>query len=100
MIKSRMGLAGYLARIAEIKKCIHNFIVKSEEKRPLGRPRSRWVYNGRMDLTEIGFEVMDWIDLVQDRDRWWAVMNMAKELRVPYKAGNVLTSQATVSVSL
>jgi hypothetical protein len=42
---------------------------------------------------------MGWIALVQDRDRWWALMNMAKELRVPYKAGNVLTSQVTVRFS-
>jgi len=43
---------------------------KPEEKRPLGRPRHRWEYNIKMDLLEVGWEVdMDWIDLVQDRDK-------------------------------
>jgi hypothetical protein len=41
---------------------------KPEEKRPVGRPRSRWVENIKMDLREIGWGSMDWIDLAQDRD--------------------------------
>jgi hypothetical protein len=43
---------------------------KPEEKRPLGRPRSRWVDNIRIDLGEIRWDGMDWIDLAQDRDQW------------------------------
>jgi hypothetical protein len=42
---------------------------KPEEKRPLGRPRRRWVHNIKMDLREIGWGGMDWIDLAQDRDQ-------------------------------
>jgi hypothetical protein len=48
-------------------------------KRPLGRPRRRWVDNIRMDLREIGWDVMDWIDLPQDR----ALLNTVMNLRVP-----------------
>jgi hypothetical protein len=46
-----------------------------EEKRPLGRPRRRWNYNIEMDLQELGCGCMDLIDLVQDRDRWWVLVN-------------------------
>jgi hypothetical protein len=48
---------------------------KSEGKRPLGRPRRRWVDNIKVDLREIGWGGMDWVDLAQDRDQWWALVN-------------------------
>jgi hypothetical protein len=54
-----------------------------EEKRPLGRPRGRWVDNIRMDLREIGWDGGDWIDLAQDRDQWRALVNMVMNLWVP-----------------
>jgi hypothetical protein len=50
---------------------------------PLGRPRHRWVDNIQMDLREIGWDVMDWIDLAQDRDQWRALVNTVMNLRVP-----------------
>jgi hypothetical protein len=56
---------------------------KPERKRPLGRPRRRWVDNIKMDLRELGWGGMDWIDLAEDRDQWRALMNMVKNLRVP-----------------
>ena len=56
---------------------------KPEGKRPLGRPRCRWEDNIRMDLQEVGCGGMDWIELAQDRDRWWAVVNVVMNLRVP-----------------
>jgi hypothetical protein len=56
---------------------------KSEGKRPLGRPKSRWVNNINMDLTEIGWGGMDWIDLAQDRDQWRVLENTVMKLRVP-----------------
>jgi hypothetical protein len=52
-------------------------------KRPLGRPRRRWVNNIKMDLREIGWDAVDWIDLAQDRDQWRALVNMVMNLRVP-----------------
>jgi hypothetical protein len=56
---------------------------KPEGKRPLGRPRSRWVNNIKMDLREVEWGGMDRIDLAQDRDRWRAVVNTVMNLRVP-----------------
>jgi hypothetical protein len=50
---------------------------KSEGKRPLGRPRLRWEDNNKIDLQEVGCGGMDWIELAQDRDRWWALVNAA-----------------------
>jgi hypothetical protein len=55
---------------------------KPEEKRPLGRPRRRWVDNFKMDLGETGRGDMDWIDLAQDRDKWRAIVNALINLRV------------------
>ena len=54
---------------------------KSEEKRPLGRPRRRWEDNIKMDLQELGCEGVDWIELAQDRDKWRALVNAAMNLR-------------------
>jgi hypothetical protein len=56
---------------------------KPEGKRPLGRPRSRWVYNIKMDLGEIRWDGMDWVDLAQDKDQWRPLVNMIMNLRVP-----------------
>jgi hypothetical protein len=56
---------------------------KPEGKRPLGRPRRRLVDNIKMDLREIGWDDMDWIDLAQDRDQWRALVNTVMNLRVP-----------------
>jgi hypothetical protein len=52
-------------------------------KRPLGRPRRRWVDNIRMDLGEVGLVDVDWIGLAQDRNRWRALVNSVLNLRVP-----------------
>ena len=54
-----------------------------EGKRPLGRPRSRWEDNIKMDLQVVGCGGMDWTYLVQGRDRWWARMNTVMNLGVP-----------------
>jgi hypothetical protein len=56
---------------------------KPEGKRPLQRPKRRWVDNIKMDLREIGWDTMDWIDLAQDRDQWRALLNTKMNLRVP-----------------
>jgi hypothetical protein len=55
---------------------------KPEGKRPLGRPRRRWVDNIRMDLAEAGWGDVDWIGLAKDRNRWRAVVNSVLNLRV------------------
>jgi hypothetical protein len=59
------------------------FVEKPEGKRPLGRPRRRWVDNIRMNLGEVGWDDVDWIGLVQDRNRWRALVNSVLNLRVP-----------------
>jgi hypothetical protein len=56
---------------------------KPEGKRPLGRQRRRWVENIKIDLREIGWDGMDWIDLAQDTDQWRALLNAVMNLRVP-----------------
>jgi hypothetical protein len=56
---------------------------KPEGKRSLGRQRRRWVDNIIIDLREIGWDGMDWIDLAQDRDQWGALVNTVMTLRVP-----------------
>jgi hypothetical protein len=56
---------------------------KPEAKKSLGRQRSRWVDNIKMDLGEIGWGVMDWIDVVEGRDQLRALVNTAMHLRVP-----------------
>jgi hypothetical protein len=65
---------------------------KPEEKRLLGRPRRRWIDNIKMDLREIGWDGIDWINLAQDRDQSRALMNTVMKLRVPKNAGNFLSS--------
>jgi len=62
---------------------VHRVLVgKPEGKRPLGRPRHRWEDNIKMDLWEVGGGG-DWMELAQDRDRWWALVNTVMNLQVP-----------------
>jgi hypothetical protein len=63
--------------------CIGSWWGKPERKKPMGRPRLRWVDNIRMGLQEVGCGYMDWIGLAQDRDRWRTVVSAVKNLRVP-----------------
>ena len=56
---------------------------KPEGKSPFGRPRRRWENNIKMNLQEVECGGMDWIDLAQDRDRWWALVNALMYLRAP-----------------
>jgi hypothetical protein len=66
------------------KRNIYRLLVgKPEGKRPLGRPRRKWIDNIKMELLEIGLSVVDWICLAGDRYRWRALVNSAMNLRVP-----------------
>jgi hypothetical protein len=67
-----------------VKRTAYRILVgKPEGKRPLGRPRRRWVNNIKIDLRETGLGGRDWIDLAQDRDQWRALVNTVTNLRVP-----------------
>ena len=72
---------------------------KPERKRPLGRPKRRWEGNIKMALQEVGCGGMDWNDLAQDKDRWWTLVTVVMNPRVPRNAGNFLTSCKPVSFS-
>jgi len=73
---------GNVARIGEWRGIYRVLVGKPEGKRPLGRPRRRWEDNIKMDLQEVGCEVMDWIKLAQDRDRWRSLVNVVMNLHV------------------
>ena len=63
---------------------VHRVLVgKTEGKRPVGRPRCGWEDNIKMDLQEVGECCEDWMEFAQDRDRWWALVSMVMNLRVP-----------------
>jgi len=84
MIKStRMRWTGHVARIGEERGMYRVLVGKLEGKRPLGRPRRRWVDSIRMDLQEVGCGYMDWIGLAQGRDRWRTLVSAVMNLRVP-----------------
>jgi hypothetical protein len=68
---------------------------KPEGKRPLRKPRRRWVDTIKMVLVETGWGGMDWLDLAQDRDQWRALINAVMSLRVPKNVGRFLSSRAT-----
>jgi len=84
VIKSRrMKWAGHVARMGEERGAYRVLVEKPEGRRPLGRPRRRWVDNIRLDLQEVGCGYMDWIGLSQDRDRWRMLVSAVMNLRVP-----------------
>ena len=84
MIKSRrMRWAEHVARMGGERGVYRVLVGKLERKRPLGRPRRRWVDNIRMDLQEVGCGYMDWIGLAQNRDWWRTLVSAVMNLRVP-----------------
>jgi hypothetical protein len=75
-------MGGACSTYGEGRGVYRGLVGKPEGKRPLGRPRHRWEYNIRMDLQEVECGCEDWIGLAQDRDRWRALLNMVRKLRV------------------
>jgi hypothetical protein len=84
IIKSRrMRCAGHVARMGEKRNAFRLLVGKPERKKPLGRPRRRWVDNIKIDLGEVRWGDLDWIGLAKDRNRWRAFVNSVLDLRVP-----------------
>jgi hypothetical protein len=78
-----MRWAGHVARIGERRNEYRILVGKPEGRRPLGRPRRRWVDNIKMNIREIGGNSMDWFDLAQDKDRWRVLVSTVINLLVP-----------------
>jgi hypothetical protein len=84
VIKSRRKRwVWHVARMGKRRSVNRVFVVKSEGKKPLGRPRRRWDDNIKIDLQEVRCCGMDWTYLAQDRDRWRVLVNAVMKLRVP-----------------
>ena len=71
-----------MARMGEWRGVHRVLVGKPEGKRPLGRPKRRWEDNIKIDLQEVGGSCGDWMELVQDRDRWRVLVNAVMNLRV------------------
>jgi hypothetical protein len=69
--------------MGEKRNAYRTLVGKPEGKRPQVRPRCRWVDNIKIDLREIRWDGMGWIDLAQDRDQWRALVSTVMNLRVP-----------------
>jgi hypothetical protein len=84
VIKSRrMRWVGRVVCMGERRGIYSVLVGKPERKRPLGRPWHRWEDNIQMDIQEVGFGGVDWIELAQHRDRWWALVNVVMNVCVP-----------------
>jgi hypothetical protein len=92
-------MGGACSTYGERRGVYRLLVGKYEGKGTLARPRRRWEDNIKMDLQEVGCGGMDWIELAQDRDRWWALVNAVMKPPVPYNEGNVWTSCGSVDFS-
>jgi hypothetical protein len=100
IIKSRrMRWEGHVARMGEKRTAYRLLVGKPEGKRPLRRPRRRWVGNIRMELGEVGWGDVNWIGLAQDRNRWRALVNSVLNLRVPSNAWKLSSGLASSGLS-
>jgi hypothetical protein len=79
---------GHVARMGEKRNAYRLLVGKPEGKRPLGRPRRRWVDNIRMELGEVGWGDVDWIGLAKGRNRWRDLVNSVLNLRFHIMLGN------------
>jgi hypothetical protein len=83
IMSRKLRWAGHIARMGE-RRCAYRVLVgKPEGRRASGRPRHRWEDNIKIDLREVGWGGVDWIDLAQDRDRWRALVHTVMNLQVP-----------------
>jgi hypothetical protein len=88
VVKSRrMRWAGHVARMGEGRGVYRVLVGKPEGKRPLERPRRRWENNIKIDLHEVGEGCGNWMELAEDRDRWWALVSTVMNFRVPKMRG-------------
>jgi hypothetical protein len=78
-----MRWVGQVAHLGERRGAYRALVGKPEGRKPLGRTRRRWEDNIKMDLREVGWGGMDWINLALDRDRWRALVNAVMNLRFP-----------------
>jgi hypothetical protein len=76
-------MGGKCSTNGEKRNAYRLLVGKPDGKRPLRRPRRRWADNIRMDLVEVGWGDVDWIGLIEDMDRWRALVNSLLDLRVP-----------------
>jgi len=83
VIKFRLRWAGHVARMGDRRGVYRVLMGKPEGKKPLGRPRRTWEDNIKTDLQEVGCWGMEWIELVQNRDRWREFVNAVMNLRIP-----------------
>jgi hypothetical protein len=97
MKSRRIRWAGHVARMRENRNAYRLLVGKPEGRKPLGRPRRRWLDNIMRALVEVGWIGVDWICLAQDRDRCRALVNLVLNLRVPYNAGKVLNDLTTAA---
>jgi hypothetical protein len=88
--RMRLGRACGMYRVEE--RCIWSFGGGTEGKTPLGRCRHRWEDNVKTCLKEVAWELMDWLNLAQDRDKWWALVIAVMNFQVPSYVRNFLTS--------
>jgi hypothetical protein len=95
LAKEKIKWAGHVARREERKNTYRPLVGKPERKRPVGRPRRRWVDDIKMYLREIVWSGMDCIGLTQDRDSWRALVSAEMNLRVQYNAGNFISNCTT-----
>jgi hypothetical protein len=78
-----MRWVGHVARMGERRNVYRLLVGTPEGKRPIGRPRCKWMDNIKMELLETGLSVVAWIGLAQDRYRWRALVNSVMNFRVP-----------------